>query len=177
MKHKISALLFSALIMMNFTSCEKSDKPEIQLEEVNNTNVDEPENIADRKLLETKIPNQALFEGEWVFTEGETDSMKYTAEEMGYKSEISVTENTARYFFSTDFETQRFDADLVFLEEPLYPGCHNDAWSVQFLMKNSDFEADEEFYATLTDENTLLLQHYFPFDGTQGVSYQKYIRK
>ena len=71
----------------------------------------------------------------------------------------------------------KFEAELELLEEPVYEGCGNDEWSVKFLTYNSTYGEDEEFYATLIDENTLLLQHLYPFDGTQGVSYQTYTRK
>ena len=46
-----------------------------------------------------------------------------------------------------------------------------------FLTYNSTFGEADDFYATLIDENTLLLQRLYPFDGTQGVSYQTYVRK
>ena len=44
-------------------------------------------------------------------------------------------------------------------------------------LEKSDFDDTEEFYATLIDENTLLMQQFYPFDGNIGVSYQTYRRK
>jgi len=78
---------------------------------------------------------------------------------------------------STGFETKCFEANLEFLEEPLYDDCPNGIWCLKFDTYSSDFGEDEEFYATLLDENTLLLRQLFPFDGAQGVSHQTYTRK
>ena len=122
-----------------------------------------------------------LLHGDWAFVSGETDGDEFTAAEAGIKSEITITvgedDVTAKYYSSTEYSTKRFEAELELLEQPVYEGCGNDVWSVKFHTYSSDYGADEEFYATLTDEKTLLLQHFFPFDGTQGVSYQTYVRK
>ena len=66
------------------------------------------------------------------------------------------------------------------LDEPLYDGCGNEAWSVRFgdeSEKNENgYPIHEEYYATLLDRNTLLLQQYFTIDGGPGVSYQTFKR-
>lgn len=134
------------------------------------------------KSVEKQVtPDASMLDGEWVFTHGETDGYEFTAEEEGIESEITigVSEDVviAVYFSKTEFADDAFEAEAELLEEPVYYGCGNDEWSVKFLPFNSTFGEEDEFYATLTDENTLLLQHLYPFDGALGVSYQYYTRK
>ena len=127
------------------------------------------------------IPSADKLSGEWVLSGVEVEGQKLTAKEAGLESEIAITSTTsdvtATYFNSTEYETKRFEAEVIYVEEPLYYQCENDAWSVKFGIVSGDFGEDEEFYATLIDDNTLLLRQLFPFDGAQGVSYQTYIRK
>jgi len=140
----------------------------------------------DAKIIEKanekpSVPGTDLLNGEWVLSGVEVEGQKLTAEEAGLESEIAITSTTsdvtATYFNSTEYETKRFEAEVIYVEEPLYYQCENDVWSVKFGINSGDFSDDEEFYATLIDENTLLLRHLFPFDGAQGVSHQTYTRK
>ena len=135
------------------------------------------ERIKGKMALQKKAPNPNLLNGEWMMVSGEVDGYEFTAEEEGIESSLTIANDMAQYYSATEFVTERFEAELEFLEAPLYYDCSNDIWSVKFNLKTGDFGAEEEFYATLTDENTLLLQHFYPFDGTQGVSYQTYTRK
>ena len=84
---------------------------------------------------------------------------------------------SAQTLYDYLFMNEKVNAKLELLEEPVYVGCGNDEWSVRFKIVNSNLGEDEEFYATLIDEKRLILQHLYPFDGTQGVSYQTYISK
>ena len=140
----------------------------------------------DAKIIEKanekpSVPGTDLLDGEWVLSGVEVEGEKLTAEEAGLESEITITSTTsdvaASYFNSTEYATERFEAEVIYMEEPLYYQCENDVWSVKFNIISGDFGEDEEFYATLLDDNTLLLRHLFPFDGTQGVSHQTYTRK
>ncbi len=137
--------------------------------------------IIEKAMAVPPAPDVSLLDGEWVFAYGETDGYEFTAEEEGIESELQITSSTAdvtaKYFSKTEFDTKTFEAELVLLDEAVYEGCGNDEWSVKFSMIQSDYSNDEEFYATLIDENTLLLRHLFPFDGAQGVSHQTYKRK
>ncbi|MBQ1947076.1 MAG: hypothetical protein II359_00490 [Clostridia bacterium] len=135
------------------------------------------DNIKEKLALQKKAPNPNLLNGEWMMVSGEVDGYEFTAEEEGIESGLTIANDMAQYYSATEFVTERFEANLEFLEAPLYYDCSNDIWSVKFNLITGDFGAEEEFYATLTDENTLLLQHFYPFDGTQGVSYQTYTRK
>ena len=140
----------------------------------------------DAKIIEKanekpSVPGTDLLDGEWVLSGVEVEGQKLTAEEAGLESEIAITSTTsditATYFNSTEYETKRFEAEVIYVDEPLYYQCENGEWSVKFSIISGDFGEDEEFYATLIDDNTLLLRHLFPFDGTQGVSHQTYTRK
>lgn len=140
----------------------------------------------DAKIIEKanekpSVPGTDLLDGEWVLSGVEVEGEKLTAEEAGLESEITITSTTsdvaASYFNSTEYATERFEAEVIYMEEPLYYQCENDVWSVKFNIISGDFGEDEEFYATLIDDNTLLLRHLFPFDGAQGVSHQTYTRK
>ena len=135
--------------------------------------------IIEKAMAVPPAPDVSLLDGEWVFAYGETDGYEFTAEEEGIESGISIniSDSTAKYYSKTEFTDEKFDAELEIIEEPVYEGCGNDEWKVKFNTYNSTFGEDEEFYATLIDENTLLLRHLFPFDGTQGVSHQTYTRK
>jgi hypothetical protein len=79
-------------------------------------------------------------------------------------------------FINKSFYQQKIES----LDEPLYDGCGNEAWSVRFgdeSEKNENgYPIHEEYYATLLDKNTLLLQQYFTIDGGPGVSYQTFKR-
>lgn len=136
--------------------------------------------IVEKAMYVAPAPNSELLDGEWVLSSVEVEGSEWTPEEAGIESEISISisdDATAKYFSKTEYNYDKFEAELELLEEPVYEGCGNDEWSVKFLTYNSTYGEDEEFYATLIDENTLLLQHLYPFDGTQGVSYQTYVRK
>lgn len=68
------------------------------------------------------------------------------------------------------------------LNEPLYDGCGNEMWSIRIgeesPLNEHGYPSGTDIYATLLDENTLLLQKYFSFDrgSIPGVSYQTYKR-
>lgn len=137
--------------------------------------------IIEKALTKPSVPSADKLSGEWVLSDVEVEGQKLTAEEAGLKSEIDITSTTsdvtATYFNSTEYETKRFEAEVIYVEEALYYQCENDVWSIKFGIVDGDFSEDEEFYATLIDENTLLMQHLYPFDGAQGLSYQTYTRK
>ena len=137
--------------------------------------------IIEKANEKPSVPGTDLLDGEWVLSGVEVEGQKLTAEEAGLESEIIVTsitsDVTATYFNSTEYATERFEAEVIYVDEPLYYQCENGEWSVKFSIISGDFGEDEEFYATLIDDNTLLLRHLFPFDGAQGVSHQIYTRK
>lgn len=135
------------------------------------------EAIINKSPKVSSAPDKSLIDGEWKFVSGMVDGYEYTADEAGYTTGLSISGGYANYWHTMDNVTDTFTAEIEYLDQPLYDGCGNEEWSIKFVLIQSDFGEDEEFYATLTDENTLLMQQFFPFDGTQGVSYQTYIRK
>lgn len=71
---------------------------------------------------------------------------------------------------------EEFRASVRYQDQPLYSGCGNEAWSVEF--KPQVYEQDEctQFYATLLDRDTLLLQRRFSIDEGPAVCYETYQR-
>ncbi len=69
-----------------------------------------------------------------------------------------------------------FRASVRYREEPLYYGCGNEAWSVEFKPQVYEQEEGTRFYATLLDRDTLLLQRRFSIDGGPAVCYETYQR-
>lgn len=132
---------------------------------------------------EKEVPKSAdLMEGTWVLVSGQTDGDEFLAETAGLESELTIEKNShnelyADYRLQSDVKYQSFTGVAEEKDMSLYDGCGNDKWCVEFVLDSSSFGDDEEFYATLTDEDTLLMQHFFPFDGATGVSYLTYIRK
>ncbi len=131
---------------------------------------------------DTLVPAPAVLAGEWVFHSGSVEGETYTADEAGYTATFSIEKQgdafDVHYVFQQDgFAPKTLDAGTVYLTTSLYEGCGNEEWCVELIPRRSDFDDEDEFYLTLTDGNTLLLQHFYPFDGTVGVSYQTFTRK
>ena len=161
-----------------WTLQEESAKGTVKLSATPFAKLDEK--IIEKAMYVAPAPEPEMFlGGEWVLSSVEVEGSKLSAEEAGIESEISIDipSFTAKYYSKTEYTNKKFDAELEILEEPVYEGCGNDEWKVKFHTYNSTFGEDEEFYATLIDEKTLLLQHFYPFDGAQGVSYQYYTHK
>ena len=178
-KSWINTVLIIVLCML-LASCkspEKANQPKTDNPDVSVTD----KNTDEVKKEESKTSAPEMLEGDWILSSVEVEGSEWTPEEAGIESEISISisedDTTATYFSKTEYTNDKFEAELDLALEPLYEGCSNDEWSVRFLTYNSTFGEADDFYATLIDENTLLLQHLYPFDGTQGVSYQTYVRK
>jgi len=73
-----------------------------------------------------------------------------------------------------------YNYDITVLDEALYTGCENQAWSVRIGPESpkdeNGYPKTPELYATLLDRDTLLFQRYFSFDSGPGISYQTYKR-
>lgn len=67
-----------------------------------------------------------------------------------------------------------YDASITLCDTPLYEGCGNDRWSVKLNFPKGEY--NDEYYVTLVGKDTLLLQHFFDFDGALGVSYTTFER-
>ena len=79
-----------------------------------------------------------------------------------------------------DYKEGYEETDVTVLDEPLYTYCENQEWSVlvgAYSEKNENgYPLEVETYVTLLDENTMLRQLYYSFDGGPGVSYQTFKR-
>ena len=66
------------------------------------------------------------------------------------------------------------------MDQPLYDGCGNDSWSVRIGPESpkdaNGYPTETEYYATLLDYNTLLMQQYYTVDGNPAVSTLTYWR-
>ena len=71
---------------------------------------------------------------------------------------------------------EEFRASVRYREEPLYYGCGNEGWSVEFKPQILEQDEGTRFFATLLDRDTLLLQRCFSIDGGPAVCYETYRR-
>lgn len=77
-------------------------------------------------------------------------------------------------------KSSAYGLGVEILEEPLYSGFENDRWSVRIgpesPLDENGYPKEVEYYATLLNYNTLLLQLYYTLDGAPSVSYLTYQR-
>lgn len=124
----------------------------------------------------------ADLQGDWTMVSSEVEGYVTDGREEGILSSLSFVEGAygmeavyANHSIYSGINTE-FRASLHLKEEALYPGCGNENWSVKLAPQVYEAEEGVSYYLTLTDENTLLFQQFFTFDGMQGVSYQTYKR-
>lgn len=133
----------------------------------------------------------AQLQGVWLQTEyeiegdvGETmpgrlESLVFRPDLVGDRQTLLVTSET-RIYDGYLLEEEFSGADITVLDEPLYSGCGNEEWSVRIgeesPLNEDGYPINTETYVTLLDQNTLLQQCYFTFDGGPGVSYQTFKR-
>ena len=136
--------------------------------------------------------NEKDMQGTWLMVGGEIEGDVWEAIPGNYEIlSISLEPNPAdgTEMLFADMEARDYEGiinksfyqqKIESLDEPLYDGCGNEAWSVRFgdeSEKNENgYPIHEEYYATLLDRNTLLMQQFFTFDGGPGVSYQTFKR-
>ena len=110
---------------------------------------------------------------------GSFNSLVFRTDWVGNEKTLLASSETSDYsqFLA---EGRYYNQELTLLEYPLYEGCGNDVWSVRVgeesPLNENGYPEETETYVTLLDQNTLLQQHYFSFDGGPGVSYQTYKR-
>ena len=128
--------------------------------------------------------------GTWLMISGEMEGWEWNAmpgelESLVFKTVSTATEVT----LAADHENRshygelrdaRYGQELTILNEPLYEGCGNEAWSVRIgpespLDKNG-YPTQTEFHVTMLERNTLLMQRYYTMDGYPAVSYQTFRR-
>ena len=180
MKKRLFALILSIFMTISFISCAKTD--DTVLDDADDDTKQEVSETEYEKEIESIIEDESeenleLLSGEWMFVSGQVEGYEFSSEEAGFTTNLSISEGIAYYEHIMDNDKKSFTAQIEYLNKPLYEMCANDKWSVKFVPVESDFDKEEEFYATLIDDNTLLLQNFYPFDGLMGVSYQTYTRK
>lgn len=150
----------------------------------------ENETLSEPESME--VLNEKDMQGTWLMVGGEIEGEVWEAIPGNYEilsispgpnpvdgTEMIFVDMEARDyegFINKSFYQQKLES----LDEPLYDGCGNEAWSVRIgdeSEKNDNgYPIHEEYYATLLDVNTLLMQKYFTIDGGPGVSYQTFKR-
>lgn len=128
--------------------------------------------------------------GTWLMASGETEGWEW--EVMPGQMESLVfrevwTADSVTLVADSEFENPEgnleenfYGREITILEEPLYEGCENNVWSVcigaaSHREENSS-PGGTEYYVTLLDQNTLLMQRFYTLDGVAAVSYQKFCR-
>ena len=128
--------------------------------------------------------------GTWLMVSGETEGYQWEAMPTELSSLVfDVTSYEGPLVLIADMEERGYYGDLRYsdyelvtevLDQPLYEGCENGSWSVRI---GDESEKDEngwptgtEIYATMVDDDTLVLQRYYTMDGYPAVSYQTYWR-
>lgn len=66
-----------------------------------------------------------------------------------------------------------YDKELIVTDGEMYPGCGNDQWIAEV---NYIGNYGTEYYVTLLDDGTLLVQQYFTVDGAPAVGYECFER-
>lgn len=135
----------------------------------------------------------AQLAGTWVLTAGMVEGWEWDSrDEREYGVlffDSTWNEEIAGPVLQADYESRAgwgdmreafYDRELTLLEEPIYEGCGNENWSVRIgpesPLNEHGYPQETDYYVTLLDENTLLLQQYYTFDGGPSVSYTYFKR-
>lgn len=110
---------------------------------------------------------------------GRLESLIFRPAQNGDIHTLLVTSET-RIYDGYLVESEFHETDITVLDQSLYSGCGNEEWSVRIgeesALNENGYPINTETYVTLLDQNTLLRQRYFSFDGGPGISYQTFKR-
>ena len=110
---------------------------------------------------------------------GRLESLVFRPARNGDRQTLLVTSET-RIYDGYLLESEFNETDITVLDQSLYSGCGNEEWSVRIgeesALNENGYPINTETYVTLLDQNTLLRQRYFSFDGGPGISYQTFKR-
>ena len=140
-----------------------------------------------------ELLSPAQLAGTWVLSSGEAEGWEWDAREEREYGILHITsywdEDRSALALAANYEDRTgwadlrgafYDRELTLLEEPLYEGCGNERWSVRLgpesPLNEHGYPEETDYYVTLVDENTLLLQKYFTIDNGPGVSYSCFKR-
>ena len=146
------------------------------------------ENEMPKDIGEVYTP--AELAGTWLMVCGETEGWQWEAMPNELSSLVfHVAAYDGPLEMWADMETLDYygtmtDADygqeVLILNKAIYDDCENNSWCVRMGPESpkdeNGYPTETEFYATLLDYNTLLLQRYYTIDGCPAVSYQTYWR-
>lgn len=128
--------------------------------------------------------------GTWLMVSGETEGWEWNAmpgelETLVFKTVSSAMDVTlaadreCRDHYGTLTDSIHGE-ELSILDEPLCEGCNNKVWSVRIGPESpkdaNGYPTRTEFYVTMLERNTLLMQRYYTLDGYPAVSYQTFRR-
>ena len=123
-------------------------------------------------------------EGSWQMVKGEVEGWRYSVADEGIASTLCFTRiydgNIPTTDLTADFdrmdengnEAHERNMEVKFLDELLYYGCPNEAWSVQLLCE----EERVSYFAAITGPDTLELYCSFEKNGNSGASLAYYRR-
>ena len=115
-------------------------------------------------------------EGSWRLAWTEVEGYQDT-EVAGSKSVEITLDDAGIYrmsYIHHEFADWNFyDKELIITEGEMYPGCGNDQWIAEV---NYIGNYGTEYYVTLLDDGTLLVQQYFTVDGAPAVGYECFER-
>lgn len=130
--------------------------------------------------------------GTWVMVSGETEGFEWNAMPSQLASLVFRTvpdEDTSALMLSGAMEfrdiygylySSAYDLPVEVLQEQLHHDCSNELWSVRIGPKApvdaNGYPTEVEYYATMLEQDTLLMQRYFTLAGAPAVSYQTYRR-
>ena len=128
--------------------------------------------------------------GTWLMVSGETEGWEWNAMPGELESLVFKTVSTAMdVTLAADHENRnhygelgdaRYGQELTLLDEPLYEGCGNEAWSVRIGPESpldaNGYPMQMEFHVTMLERDTLLMQRYYTMDGYPTVSHQTFRR-
>lgn len=140
-----------------------------------------------------ELLSPAQLTGTWILASGMVEGWEWDArDEREYGVlffDSTWDEEIAGPTLQADYESRAgwgemresfYDRELILLDEPIYEGCGNEKWSVRIgpesPLNEHGYPKETDYYVTLLDDNTLLLQRYYTIDGGPGVSYSYFKR-
>ena len=143
---------------------------------------EKPESVGERFV-------PAELAGTWIMVSGETEGWEWEAMPGHFETLVFSfmwdeygpgLRADSQYCYYDEIESRYWGSVVTVFDEPLYEGCENAVWSVRIGDESPKDEngylTETEYYATLLDRNTLLMQQYYTLDGYPALSYQTFQR-
>ena len=143
---------------------------------------EKPKNVGKRFI-------PAELAGTWLMVSGETEGWEWEAMPGHFETLVFSfmwdeygpgLRADSQYCYYDEIESKYWGSVVTVLDEPLYEGCENAVWSVRIGEESPKDEngylTETEYYATLLNRNTLLMQQHYTLDGYPELSYQTFQR-